>query len=252
MTFCLGINVQEGLVGIADTRIISGKECITARKLSIYRPEGGSFFVMTSGLRSVRDKTLTYFEEALAERDEPFGRLFKAVNLFSEQLRLVAHEDRKALEDSGLTFDNHALIGGQMDRDQEHKLYLVYPEGNWVDTGRGTPYHVIGSTGYGKPILDRALTYDDPMRHALKVGCLAFDSTRISAADVDFPIDVALYKRGSFEMIEHRFWRDDLLQLSTWWQDRIRRSIQELPSDWLEQAFSKLSEEGDAARPAAD
>jgi putative proteasome-type protease len=174
------------------------------------------------------------------------------VNLFSEQLRLVAQEDRKSLEESGLTFDNHALIGGQMDRDQEHKLYLVYPEGNWVDTGRGTPYHVIGSTGYGKPILDRALTYDDPMRHALKVGCLAFDSTRISAADVDFPIDVALYKRGSFEMIEHRYGRDDLLQLSTWWQDRIRRSIQELPSGWLEQAFSKLTGEGNADRPAAD
>jgi putative proteasome-type protease len=53
-------------------------------------------------------------------------------------------------------------------------------------------------------------------------------------------------------MIEHRYNRDDLLQLSTWWQDRIRRSVQELPSAWLEQAFSKLTDEGDADRPAAD
>jgi len=252
MTFCLGISVQEGLIGIADTRITSGKECITARKLTIYRPPGGAFYVMTSGLRSVRDKTLTYFEEALAAREEPLGRLFKAVNLFSEQLRRVAAEDRRPLEESGVDFDSYALIGGQMEQDQEHKLYLVYPQGNWVDTGRGTPYHVIGSTGYGKPILDRALTYDDPMRHAFKVGCLAFDSTRISAADVDFPIDVALYKRGSFHMVEHRYGREDLLKLSTWWQERIRSSIQQLPSDWIEEAFAKLTTASQASRPAAD
>jgi putative proteasome-type protease len=43
------------------------------------------------------------------------------------------------------------------------------------------------------------------MRFALKVGCLAFDSTRVSAAGVDFPIDVVLYKSGSYRVIEHRY-----------------------------------------------
>ncbi len=28
MTFCLGIRVEEGLVGIADTLVTSGSECI--------------------------------------------------------------------------------------------------------------------------------------------------------------------------------------------------------------------------------
>lgn len=252
MTFCLGISVAEGLVGIADTRVTSGKECITARKMSVHQPAGGAFFVMTSGLRSVRDKALTYFEEALEAREEPFGRLFQAVNLFAAQLRRVAEEDRKPLEENGLKFDSHALIGGQMERDQEHKLYLVYPEGNWVDTGRGTPYHIIGSTGYGKPILDRALTHQDSMRHAFKVGCLAFDSTRISAADVDFPIDVTLCLRDSFKIVEHRYDKDDLLKISNWWQDRMRKAVKELPSEWLEQAFSKIVSVTEEQSPAAD
>jgi hypothetical protein len=43
------------------------------------------------------------------------------------------------------------------------------------------------------------------MPYALKVGCLAFDSTPISAADVDFPIDVVLYERDSFALIEQRY-----------------------------------------------
>ena len=252
MTFCLGISLEEGLVGIADTRVTTGNECITARKLSVYEQAGGAIFVMTSGLRSLRDKTLTYFEDALATQEEPFDRVYKAVNLFTQQMRQVAEEDKKPLLDSGLDFSLHALIGGQLANDSQHKLYLVYPQGNWVATGMGSPYHIIGSTRYGKPILDRALTYTDTMRHAFKVGCLAFDSTRISSADVGFPIDVVIYRRDSRRIIEHRFGEKDLRQISNWWQDRIRLAVQELPSDWLEDLFSRVYPSEEKQAPAAD
>jgi putative proteasome-type protease len=252
MTFCLGISLEEGLVGIADTRVTSGTECITARKVTVYHQERGAMFVMTSGLRSLRDKTLTYFEEQLAAQPEPFDRVFKAVNLFTQQLRQVSAEDKKPLLDGGLDFNIHALIGGQMENDSQPRLYLVYPEGNWVATGVASPYHIIGSTRYGKPVLDRALTYNDRMQHAFKVGCLAFDSTRISAADVGFPIDVVLYRRGSFRIIEHRFGEKDLRQISNWWQERIRTAVQELPNDWLEELFSKVYPLEEKQAPAAD
>ena len=240
MTFCLGIKVDEGLVGIADTRVLSGSEVILARKVSVYQEQGQAMFLLTSGLRSLRDKALTYFEDALAQQTEPFDRLFKAVNLFTAQLRRVAKEDKEAIEESGLPFDFYTLIGGQFANDKEHKLYLAYPQGNWVEVGQGTPYHIIGASGYGKPILDRTLKYHDPMRFALKVGCLAFDSTRISAAGVDFPIDIVLYTRGTFRVIEHRYEKDELLDVSGWWQDRLRRSVNELPSQWSESAFAAI------------
>ena len=242
MTFCLGINVKSGLVGIADTRLTSGNECLTARKVTVYERDGGAMFIMTSGLRSVRDKVLTYFEEALSEREEPFTRLYQAVNLFTEQVRRVSGEDKASLEESSLRFDMKALIGGQMCAEGVHKLYLIYPEGNWVDTGMGTPYHVIGSSGYGKPILDRTLTYDDSMRHAFKTGCLAFDSTRISAADVDFPIDVVLYCPNTFRIVEHRYQKEDLAEISNWWQEHLRETMRNLPADWIEEAFAKLGQ----------
>ncbi len=240
MTFCLGINVQDGLVGIADTRLTSGNECLTARKVTTYERDGGAMFIMTSGLRSIRDKALTYFEAALLEREEPFSRLYEAVNLFTDQVRQVAFEDKASITAGGLSFDMKALIGGQMRGDLAHKLYLIYPEGNWVDTGRGTPYHVIGSSGYGKPILDRTLTYGDSMRHAFKAGCLAFDSTRISAADVDFPIDAVLYAPNTFRIVEHRFQKDDLAEISNWWQEHLRTTMRNLPAERLEEAFAKL------------
>lgn len=249
MTFCLAAKVHDGLVGIADTRVTSGSECITARKVSVHTHGQHSLFLMTSGLRSVRDKVVTYFEDVLDSEDTDFDRLYKAVNSLAQQVRRVAAEDKEAIESAKLHFNLFALIGGQMECDREHKLYLLYPEGNWVEIGPGTPYSIIGETGYGKPILDRTLKYSDPMHFALKVGCLAFDSTRISAANVDFPIDIVVYKRDSFEIIEHRYEKKDLIDISNWWQERLRESVRLLPSQWISAVFPEQAGDGGPTIP---
>lgn len=217
-------------MGIADTRITSGSECITAKKVIVHEGRKGAFFLMTSGLRSLRDKSLTYFDEAMERRGRGFDRLFKVLNCYAAQVRRVAGEDQAALEGAGLHFNIHVLMGGQLAGDREHKLYLLYPQGNWVEVGEGTPYQIIGSPPYGKPVLDRTLKHADPMAFALKVGCLAFDSTRISAADVDFPIDLLLYRKGSFRMLERRFTKEDLGGSTAWWQEQLRDNVNRLPA----------------------
>jgi putative proteasome-type protease len=242
VTFCLGIKVSEGLVGIADSRVISGNENISARKINVYDIQGRSVFLMTSGLRSVRDKAIAYFEEAMASNEEPLDRLFKVANAFAHQIRRVDQEDRRALEHSGLSFNIFCLLGGRMPNDDEHKLYLIYPQANWVEIGQGTPYHIIGSAGYGKPVLDRTLKYEDSIRFALKVGCLAFDSTRISAADVDFPIDVVIYFGASDRLVQRRFEHEDLREITEGWQERLRTSVANLPSNWLDEFFDEIGE----------
>ena len=239
MTFCLGMIVEEGIVGIADSRLTSGTEIISAKKVSVYQQGQGSFFIMTSGLRSVRDKTLTYFEEELAT-SEPFQRLFKIVNTLAGHLRQVSREDKAALVESGFKFDFYALLGGQLEHDREHLLYLVYPEGNWVEIGKGTPYQIIGSPAYGKPVLDRTLQYKDSLRFALKVGCLSFDSTRISAADVDYPMDVVIYAKNTYQMTEYRYSKDDLAPISDWWQERLRNSVRDLSAEWIDRVFMNV------------
>jgi putative proteasome-type protease len=243
VTFCLGINVSDGLVGIADTRVISGNENISARKVSTFKQgDGTSFFVMTSGLRSVRDKVVTYLEEDL--RGERVHRLEEPVErlLMAAQMRRVYSEDGEALTRSGLPFNLHALVGGQFAGDTTAKLYLVYPQANWIEVGQSTPYQIIGAGGYGKPVLDRTLKYDDSMQFALKVGCLAFDSTRISAADVDFPIDVVLYFAATRTMITRRFEEDDLVEIWQGWQDRLRTSVTNLPSQWLDRFWVDIED----------
>lgn len=242
MTFCVGMKVRKGLVGIADTLVTTGTECITARKVTIHQYGRHSLFLMTSGLRSVRDKALTYFNEVLEESDQTFDKLYKAVNAFADQVRRVGDEDKKALEQAGFHFNLFSIIGGQLEHDREHKLYMLYPQGNWVEVGQGTPYYLIGESSYGKPIMDRALSYELNMEMALKIGYLAFDATRASAIDVDYPIDVVLYKADTYRIVEQRYERDQLIEISKWWQNVLREGIRELPHEWMQVAFDKLGD----------
>ena len=91
MTFCLAMKVKDGIVGISDTRITSGKECMTAKKVTVRRGNGRhAVFVMTSGLRSLRDKAITYFHEVIEEEQQSFDKLYKMVNALGEQVKKVS------------------------------------------------------------------------------------------------------------------------------------------------------------------
>ncbi|MFP4354996.1 MAG: peptidase [Phycisphaerae bacterium] len=241
MTFCIGIKVEDGLVGIADTRVTSGVEYTQARKVSTFTHNDHPMFLMTSGLRSVRDKALTYFQELMAADGHSFNKLYRAVNALADQVRQAASEDKSALSEAGLGFDLHCLIGGQLEDDEEHKLYLLYPEGNWVEVQPGTPYSMIGESSYGKPVLTRALRYESSLDLALKLGFLAFDATRNAATDVYYPIDVVLYQKNSRRILEHRFERDELDKVAAWWQKRLRSLVDRLPGDWTAPLTGQLA-----------
>jgi putative proteasome-type protease len=77
------------------------------------------------------------------------------------------------------------------------------------------------------------------MELALKVGYLAFEATRSSATDVDFPIDVVIYHKGSFMMEEIRYNQKDMVAVSDWWKKRVRETVELCPSDWAQSALEK-------------
>ncbi|HEX8547610.1 MAG TPA: peptidase [Cytophagaceae bacterium] len=239
MTYCLGIKVKDGLVAIADTRITAGTNTTIKKKVFIEQKDHYSLFIMTSGLRSVRDKAVHYFQE-LVEEGVVHNKLYKAVNAFGEQVKRVAIEDRESLERAGLKFNLNTIVGGQLKDDDEHKLFLLYSEGNWVELDQGSPYVIIGNSGQGKAILNRILHDTSTMKQALKAGFLSFDSTRVSSNDVEFPIDVVLYKKDSFAIVENRYEKKDLEEISNIWAEKLKSALDDIPEDWMEATFDKL------------
>lgn len=234
MTYCLAIKTAEGLIALADCRITAGTYITQARKVILLGEGDRQFFVMTSGLRSIRDKTLAYMQRDLGNSSEGYHTMLDAISAYTKCLRQVEEEDRKYIEQSNLTFNSHSIVGGKMPGDKEPMVYLVYPEGNWVEVDKATPFVAIGSIGYGKPILDRALHYDIDMKTALKIAYLSFDSTRFSSSDVGFPIDIVTYHKTTGVWRETHLQEDDMREMRLWWNENIRELVSKSPDgEWL-------------------
>lgn len=242
LTFCMGIKVEDGLIALADSEIVKGGERLSKGKLSLLTHGEGFVWIMTSGLRSVRDKTMTYTENAVAKSPGKFQRMFEVANLFGEQLRLVREEDGPSLLSASLSFNLHAIIGGRLQDDAGPTMYYVYPEGNWIEVSADSPYFIIGRTHYAKPIVDRLLTSHTDLRHAAALAYLGFDATRTSVTDVDFPIDMVAYDAKSKQAYQHRYQYGELEHAATWWQQHLRTALHEFPLQWIGPLLGKSNE----------
>jgi putative proteasome-type protease len=111
-----------------------------------------------------------------------------------------------------------------------------------VEVGPATLYTMIGESYYAKPLIDRALRYGDGLERALRIAYLGFDATRVSATNVDFPIDVVVYRAGSYVIHEERFDGPELLPVSDFWMREVRALVDRVPSAALDEVFQRLDE----------
>ena len=228
MTYCLGITVREGLICLADGRVTSGSQVSIVRKVSLHGPADRRVCIMTSGLRSLHDKAIAYFDQEFCRESVTAENMHEVLAIYARSLRRVADEDRDALESSDLYFDLHGIIAGQIEKDAKPTMFLVYPEGNWVEVTERTPHIAIGATAYGKPILDRMLTFDTPLPLALQTAYLAFDSTRVSTADVGFPLDMLTFA-GDRRWREMELDQDAVSGIRQWWNEHLKELAASMP-----------------------
>jgi putative proteasome-type protease len=227
MTYCIAIKSKTGVVALSDTRISSGLGVSTSKKIKTYQENGNSFFIMSSGLRSIRDKVIHLFEDEL--EGKPSDKLYKIANLVGNAVKQARVEDLEQLQQSKFIFDAHFIIGGQCSKDKRSSIFLVFPEGNWVEVSDESPYSIIGNTGFGKPILRRLLHEDITFDLAIKAAYLSFDATFKNASDVDFPLDFALYRNNTFDIQELRKTEDELKETSTQWNTMLLNAANDLP-----------------------
>jgi putative proteasome-type protease len=227
MTFCVAIKSKTGVVALSDTRISSGLGVSTSKKIKTFQENGNSFFIMSSGLRSIRDKVIHLFEDQL--EGVPCNKLFKVANLVGNAVKQARAEDLEQLQQSKFFFDGHFIVGGQCANDKRSTIFLVFPEGNWVEASDESPYTIIGNTGFGKSILRRLLHENITFDLAIKAAFLSFDATFKNASDVDFPVDFALYRNGTFEIQELRKSEEELKGIAVQWNQMLIKAANDLP-----------------------
>jgi putative proteasome-type protease len=74
-------------------------------------------------------------------------------------------------------------------------MFLIYPEGNFIEATEDTPFLQIGEHKYGKPILDRVVTPATSLQDAQKAVLLSMDSTLRSNLSVGMPLDMCVIRK---------------------------------------------------------
>ena len=207
MTYCAGILVREGLVMMADTRTNAGLDDIsTFRKLHLFSwPGDRTFVLMTAGNLSITQTVVSLLHEGIPNTETGeietllnAGSTFRAAQLVGRAVRRVREVDGEALRDAGVKFELSLLFGGQI-KGEPMRLFMVYNAGNFIECGMDSPFLQIGEHKYGKPILDRAMTFDTDIYDALKIGLISMDSTMRSNLGVGLPIDIVVLRRDAEE-----------------------------------------------------
>ena len=176
MTYCGGILVREGLVMFADTRTNAGVDNIsTFRKLHVFTdPKKRIMAVASSGNLSISQSVLSILSEGYdnpvtGERETLMNAptMFQAAQRVGTVIRSIHAAEGKALEASDVTFDVSFLLGGQI-MGERMRLFMIYSAGNFIECTTDTPYLQIGEHKYGKPVLDRAVSFEMDLYDALK------------------------------------------------------------------------------------
>jgi putative proteasome-type protease len=204
MSYCAGILVREGLVMFADTRTNAGVDNVsTFRKLHIFSDPGKRIMAIASaGNLSISQSVISILNEGYENEAGDLETLmnsptmFQAAQRIGHVIRLLHVSEGKALEAADVSFDVSFLLGGQI-IGARMRLFMIYSAGNFIECTADTPYLQIGEHKYGKPVLDRAVTYDMDLYDALKVGLVSMDSTMRSNLSVGLPIDLLVVRRDT-------------------------------------------------------
>ncbi|MEM8792723.1 MAG: peptidase [Pseudomonadota bacterium] len=246
MTYCVAIKLDAGLVLMSDTRTNAGVDNISRfRKMYTWEiPGQRAIATMSSGNLSITQGVINRLSAAIkrAEAGEEIETILNAPTMFriaqivGETMVAMQERHRSTLIEQGAGADALILVAGQLSTG-DHRAFMVYSAGNFIEATEDTPFLQIGEHKYGKPILDRVITPQTPVNVALQALFLSMDSTIRSNLSVGMPCDLAVIPTGACRFSTLRRINpedEDWQALSNTWADAIRGAFEKLPEVRLE------------------
>lgn len=238
MTYCVALNLAEGLVLASDTRTNAGVDHIaTFAKMTVFEQPGQAVIVlMSAGNLATTQSVLSLLRQRVGDDGQPdilgVPSLYEAAVRVGALLREVMTRDAGQKAASGIDFGSSFLVAGQV-AGEPPRLFNVYPQGNFIEATADTPYFQIGEAKYGKPIIDRVVNHATPLREATKCVLISFDSTIRSNLSVGLPIDLMIYRRDALR-VEHKRRIDE--------NDSYYQMIRQTWSQGLRDTFARLAD----------
>ena len=204
--------MNDGMVCLSDTRTNAGLDNIsTYRKMFTFTQPGERvILIMTAGSLSVTQTTLARLDEAIHDPDATPQTSILLAPTILQVAEIVGRTLSETSQEIGSRMGAHAasanatmILAGQR-KDGEMRMYLIYPEGNFIEATTDTPYLQIGEHKYGKPILDRVVTPATSLADARKAVLLSMDSTLRSNLSVGMPLDLAIVEKDALKVTHQR------------------------------------------------
>jgi putative proteasome-type protease len=205
MTYCVGLLLNEGMVLLSDTRTNAGLDNIaTYRKMFLFEDPGERVVaILTAGSLSVTQTAIARLREAVDDPDAgddasilKAHTMLKVAGIVGATLAAVRHEVDEKLSAMRQGASASMIVAGQR-RGGAMRMFLIYPEGNFIEATEDTPFLQIGEHKYGKPILDRVVRPDTSLVDAQKAVLLSMDSTLRSNLSVGMPLDLCVIERDA-------------------------------------------------------
>ena len=239
MTYCVGLKLNRGLVFISDTLTNAGIDNInTNKKMFNWHEENEKCIVLlTSGNLATSQATINLINEGIQDLENNENNILKANSMFQvariigKILRNISGEYASDGQAGENPYSSTFILGGQF-KGQTHKLFLIYPEGNFIEASEDQPFFQIGETKYGKPILVRALEQDATFGDSIKLLLVSFDSTMKANVSVGMPIDICTMKKDQYQVNKQiRIEKNDpyFQKISNGWGESLKKSIKKLP-----------------------
>jgi putative proteasome-type protease len=158
--------------------------------------------------------------------------MFQVARLVGATLQEVIRDSANGGMAGSSRFTASLIVGGQI-KGGSPTLFLIYPEGNFIEVTEDAPFFQIGEAKYGKPILVRAYQPEMSFEDAIKLLLVSFDSTIKANLSVGLPLDLQVYAQDSFGIEEQtRIEADNpyYQTISDDWGDALRTALMRLPS----------------------
>lgn len=233
MTYCIGLQVDSGLVFLSDSRTNAGVDHInTFRKMTVFEHPGNRVLVLlSSGNLAITQAVLNELKSPDTDGLSEAGNMVEAARVIGDALRRVYARDAEAFKEFGLDFTASFIFGGQIGLEPP-RLFQIYAAGNFIEATRDTPYFQVGESKYGKPIIDRVVQPSTSLKDAAKCALISMDSTIRSNLSVGMPLDLLIYEAGNLKVKTHvSVGMDDpyYQQLRSRWGERLRQAFNEMP-----------------------
>jgi putative proteasome-type protease len=224
------------MVLLSDTRTNAGLDNIaTYKKMFLFENPGERVIVvMTAGSLSVSQTTIAELREAL---DSPEASpetsillaptMLKVAEIIGDTLARVRGQIDERLSAMRQGATASLIVAGQR-KGGGMRMFLIYPEGNFIEATDDTPFLQIGEHKYGKPILDRVVKKATSLADAQKAVLLSMDSTLRSNLSVGMPLDLCVIEKDALRVTMQRRIEagdQDFRAMSEAWSNALRDSF---------------------------